>query len=357
MLSWRSPAHPQAGGAEVVTDEVLRRMAADGYEITWFSGAYPGLAAEEVVGGVRHIRRGAQWSVHAHAWRWLRTRLEQFDRVVDQVNTIPFLTPLYVPADKRRLFIHQLAREYWWRETRGAFRAVAPFGYAAEPVYMRAYRSTRTLTVSESTRADLLRLGLRDIVVVPQLVDIEAVDQLDAKPPGLSVVMVSRLTPAKFFEEGVLAFAAVQARVPEARLEIVGDGDLAYRERLQALVARLGLHDVTFHGRVPMDRRRELVRGAHVHLFTSHREGWGLVVSEAGADGTPSVAYDAPGVRDSVADPELLAPIGDATGLAKRVLALTGDSDRYERARRAAWERARAMSPERTAKAFEAALQ
>ena len=108
---------------------------------------------------MRVLRVGRQWTVHVQAWRWLRSRLDHFDRVVDQINTIPFFTPAYVPVGQRRGWIHQLAREYWWRETRGAFRLISPIGYVAEPLYLRAYRGTDMLSLSESTSADLRSVG------------------------------------------------------------------------------------------------------------------------------------------------------------------------------------------------------
>ena len=39
---------------------------------------------------------------------------------------------------------------------------------------------------------------------------------------------------------------------------------------------------------------------AHALVVTSVREGWGLVVDEAAAMGTPAIGYDRPGLRDSV---------------------------------------------------------
>jgi len=351
-LSWRYLDHPAAGGAEVVTHEVLKRLAARGHEVVSFTAQYPGGPSEGELDGVRLVRGGGQATVHAQAWRWLRGKTGGFDRVIDQINTIPFLTPLYVPAEKRVFFIHQLAREYWWRETRGALRAVAPLGYAAEPWYLRLYRNTPGITVSESTRADLLRLGIRDVAVAPQALTSEPLEELSPKREPLTAIMVGRLTPAKHVEEGVRAFAGIRERIPDARLDIVGGGDDAYRNRLQALVARDRIGGVSFHGRVSADRKHELMERAHVHLFTSHREGWGLVVSEAAAMGTPSVGYDVPGVRDSIAEPDLLAPRGDRAGLATRALDLVSSGDRYEAVRRRAWERARAMSAEATTAAF-----
>lgn len=358
MLSWRYVGHPQAGGAEVLTHEVLRRMAGRGWDVTCFTALYPGAAREEERDGVRLVRRGRQWSVHAHAFRWLRRRLSDFDVVVDQTNTIPFLTPLYVPRWQRRLFICQLAREYWFRETRGALRLLAPIGYAMEPAQLQLYRRTPTVTISESSRADLARFGIRDITVIPMAIDTVPLPELGHRAGPLRLIIIGRLTPAKFVEEGLRVFAKVQARHPEAVLDVVGGGDDAYRTRLLALCDRLELRGVTFHGRVGHERKLELLGAAHLHVFTSHREGWGLTVSEAAAMGTPTVGYDAPGVRDSIGEAHLLAPIGDVDALADRALAfVSAPAAEREMVRRLAWERASAMSWQGAADAFEQAVR
>lgn len=357
-MNWRYVGHPGAGGAETLTHGILRLLVADGHEATCFTASYPGAAPESEIDGVRVVRGGRQWTVHAHAWRWLRSRRGEFDRVVDQINTIPFFTPLYLKGPQRRFLIYQLAREYWWRETRGLFRLISPIGYVCEPLYLRVYRSTPCMTISQSTSSDLESLGFRPerIAIVPLAIDTEPIATLDPKPRGFRLIVVGRLTPAKFIEEALLAFAAIQREVPDATLDVVGSGDERYARRLRRLVAREGLRGVTFHGRVTTERRQELFEGAHVHIFASHREGWGLTVSEAGAVGTPSVGYDAPGVRDSIADPRFLAPIGDSADLARRALALARDPVLYAEARETAWDHARSLTFQHSAEAFLRAL-
>jgi glycosyltransferase involved in cell wall biosynthesis len=114
---------------------------------------------------------------------------------------------------------------------------------------------------------------------------------------------------------------------------------------------------VTFHGRISEVDKTELLTRAHVHLFTSHREGWGLTVNEAGARGTPTVGYSVPGVRDSVRDPRLLATLADGpAGLAQRIVALRADPTLYDELRLDAWSYARALSYEATTDAFLDAL-
>ena len=358
MLSWRYIGHPAAGGAEILTHEILRRLAADGHEVTAFAAAHPGAPSEGLLDGVRLVRRGRPWTVHIEAWRWLRSRRHAFDRIVDQVNTVPFLTPLYVSRQRRRLFICQLAQEYWFRETRGPFRVVAPLGYLAEPWYLRAYRSTEVVTISRSTADDLKALGVgrTGLSIIPMALPTPPLGSLEPKTGPWRIVVLGRLTPAKFVEEALDVFAAVRRRLPDARLDIVGEGDPVYRRRLETRAVGAGRGGVFFHGKVGEDRKLELLREARVHLFCSHREGWGLTVTEAVVMGTPSVGYDVPGVRDSIAEPVLLAPSGDTDGLAQRVLALRADPQTYERVREAAWERTLSLSYDATASAFAVAI-
>lgn len=358
MLSWRSPGHPQGGGAENLTYETLRRAVERGHDVTWFSAMWPGAAPVEDVDGIRVLRRGRQWTVHLQAWRWLRRRQDDYDIIVDQVNTIPFFTPLYVSRDQRWLYIFQTAREYWWRQTRGVFRLVAPIGYVLEPWYLRLYRSTPAITISASTRDELMALGLpRDAIeIIPMANTFPAVERLDDKGKAFRVIVVGRLEPAKHAEQSIEAFAALQREIPDARLDIVGSGQPAYQQQLAAQVARLGLQHVTFHGRVSEDDKHALMAAAHVHVFASHREGWGLTVTEAAALGTPSVGYDVPGVRDSIADSARLAPRGDTAALGALLIRLAREGEWYEHVRRAAWERARELSYEATTDAFLEAL-
>jgi glycosyltransferase involved in cell wall biosynthesis len=356
-LSWRYLDHPAAGGAEVVTHEILSRLARS-HEVTCFTASYPGASRSSVIDGVNVIRRGRQATVHFWAWRWLRKKHGGYDRIVDQINTIPFFTPLYVPAQKRFFFIHQLAREYWWRETRGVAKLGAPFGYLAEPAYMRLYRSSRGVVGSRSTADDLAALGVpaEQLTIVPYPLGMQPLEQLQAKQGPLRIVVLGRLTPAKFIEEGIRAFADVQRQVPDAVLDVIGAGDDRYRARLERMIATLGIGGTTFHGRVPEQRKRELLAQAHVHMFSSHREGWGLVVSEAAAMGTPSVGYDAPGVRDSIADARLLAPTGEVSALAAKAVMLHRDQALYAEVRDAAWRRTFHMSGSDAAAGFAQAL-
>jgi glycosyltransferase involved in cell wall biosynthesis len=84
---------------------------------------------------------------------------------------------------------------------------------------------------------------------------------------------------------------------------LVGSGSERYKRSLVKLAQRLGIEEnVVFLGHVSVADKYRLMGEATALLMTSVREGWGLVVSEANACGTPALVYDVPGLRDSVRD-------------------------------------------------------
>jgi glycosyltransferase involved in cell wall biosynthesis len=91
----------------------------------------------------------------------------------------------------------------------------------------------------------------------------------------------------------IRAVQLAQRQMPDLRLWMIGGGPLLERLRAEAPPG------VELLGHVGETTKHDRMARAHVHLTTSVREGWGLVVSEAAALGTPTIAYDVPGLRDS----------------------------------------------------------
>jgi glycosyltransferase involved in cell wall biosynthesis len=298
ILNWRCPRNPKAGGAELVTHEIARRLVSLGDSVEWFSSSYPGALKSENIDGVHVVRGGRQWTVHWRAfWRYRRRLVGHFDVVIDEVNTIPFLTPLWAGIP-RFMFIHQLAREVWWYESRFPLSA---FGYLSEPLYLLAYRRMPVLTVSASTASDLRRLRFTGpVTIVPEGLEPLTKPSL-AKQVIPTFVYVGRLAPSKRVSDILRAFASFRSSVGAAQMWLVGEGPGSYVRRLQLLAKSLGVGpDVRFWGRLPRDEKHARMAEAHVLLMTSVREGWGLVVTEANACGTPAIVYDVPGLRDAV---------------------------------------------------------
>jgi len=292
VLSWKDMAHPAAGGAEVYTAKITREWVLAGHEVTWFCAAVRGQPAEQVLNGVRIVRGGSRFSVFAAARRWyLRQGKGRFDVIVDEVNTRPFFASRWAGETPVIALIFQVCKEIWRFETPGP---VALLGrHVLEPYWLRLYRDVPTLTISESSRDSLSDYGLRRVEIVPVGVpDLERPDvEREAQP---TVLFVGRLAENKRPAAALEAFRLLRAQLPEAQMWVIGDGP--QRDELKAKAP----DGVIFHGRVDEETKHQLMARAHALVVTSVREGWGLVVDEAAAMGTPSVGYDVAGLRDSV---------------------------------------------------------
>jgi glycosyltransferase involved in cell wall biosynthesis/O-antigen/teichoic acid export membrane protein len=325
VLNWRDIANPDAGGAEVFTHEVARRWVSWGHDVTLLTSRFPGGRPNETIDGVRIRRVGVlrHGSFHLHVQRELRA-LQGYDVLIDEINSIPFLTPVW--SDRLPpvvALIHQLAEDVWDSEVPSPLAAI---GRRAEPRMLRMYHDVPTVTVSTSTKADLERLGFRDVRLVLQGRDEPpSIDVL--REPRPTVLFVGRLAANKRPDHAVAAYRALRERLPGARLWIVGSGVMEDDLRREAG------DGVELLGRVDRRELYERMARAHCLLVPSVREGWGLVITEANAVGTPAVGYDVPGIRDAIRDGRtgLLAPPGDAVTLGRLAAELLSDPDRYRR--------------------------
>ena len=113
---------------------------------------------------------------------------------------------------------------------------------------------------------------------------------VDAEP---LVVFAGRQIPEKQAPAVVPAVALARTRIPGLRAEIFGDGP--DRDTVLRLIEEHGLDgSVSAPGFAPAEEVRETLRRALCHLFPSRREGYGLVVVEAAALGTPTVVVRGP---------------------------------------------------------------
>ena len=114
---------------------------------------------------------------------------------------------------------------------------------------------------------------------------------------------------------------------------IVGRGGESYVSKLLSMCKELGLDNkVKFWGFVDQAKKFELLARSHILINPSAREGWGLVNIEANAMGTPIVAYDVPGLVDSIKDGQsgLLVKKNLPEELAKTTIEILGDKEKYK---------------------------
>jgi glycosyltransferase involved in cell wall biosynthesis len=300
LLNWRDLHHPEAGGAEKYLVTVAEGLAARGHEVTFRTAAYPGALPRETVAGVHYLRRGGHYSIYPRAFA--ANAASSHDVVVDVQNGVPYLSPLVTRSPVVNL-VHHVHREQW-PVVFGP--RTARFGWWVESrLAPRVYSGTSYVAVSDSTMRELVDLG-----VDPERVTIihngtDAVADDDAERSRLPrVVVLGRLVPQKRVELALDAVAALREQVPGLHLDVVGSG--WWEPQLREHVAALGLEDdVTFHGHVSETEKHRLLARAWVHAMPSLKEGWGLVVVEAGVHGTPTVAFrSAGGPADSIVDGE-----------------------------------------------------
>jgi glycosyltransferase involved in cell wall biosynthesis len=238
--------------------------------------------------------------VYLHAW-WahLTGRLGQPEVVVDVQNGVPFFSALWC---RRPLvvLVHHVHREQWpvvmpplparvgwWVESR-----LAP----------RLHRHARYVAVSEATRQELAGLGVAPgaITVVHNGMTASGPAEPVARTPYPSVCVLGRLVPHKRVELALEAAARIRPHLPGLRVRVAGQG--YWEPRLRETVDRLGLGGaVELLGWVDEEAKQRLLASSWVLAMPSVKEGWGLAVLEAAANGTPTVAFrGAGGLVESV---------------------------------------------------------
>ncbi len=331
VVNWLDGRNPQAGGAEVHFHEIFGRLVRRGHEVTLLTSGFPGAEAHEEIDGVQVYRRGSRYTFGLHVPGFVRRRqgLAKYDVVVEDLNKVPLFMPFWTHRPVV-LLVHHLFGTAAFQE---ASVPVAAATWLLEQPVPRVFRDIPVMTVSESTAADMRRRGMRDhqIVVVHNGVDLE---RLSPDPEGRefeepTILYLGRIKRYKGIDLVLRAAARLKAMGVRFRVLIAGKGDEA--PNLMHLKQELGLGDtVSFPGYVDEDEKVRLLRGSWVHTLTSPKEGWGISTLEAAACGTPTVASDSPGLRDSVVDGKtgILVPHGDVTALAQAFRLLLEDPQR-----------------------------
>lgn len=360
VVNWLDRDNPKAGGAERHLHEVFGRLAACGHEVNVLTSGWRGCEARATMNGLRVHRAGRRYTFSLAAPRYYRRHLagEGFDVVVEDLNKVPVFARYWSRAPVV-LLVHHLFGST-------AFQAapipVALLTWLLERPIPWVYRRAPVIAVSESTRQDLIARGLSPgrIEVIPNGIELDrytpAPDDRRAERP--TILFVGRLKRYKRIDLVLRALPTLVDSGVDVQLIVVGDGD--QRAALEAQAGRLGIAErVEFVGYVSEDEKVAHLRRAWLHVLVSSKEGWGISIVEAAACGTPTVASDSPGLRESVVDGEtgLLVPPGDVPALAEALRALLGDSERRREMARAARRFAEGFSWEGSASAVEAVLR
>lgn len=328
LVNWQDRLNPQAGGAEIHLFELFRRMVERGHRVRLVCSGWKGAPARAEVDGIEVHRVGGRHSFAIRGRGAVRRalRAEPPDLVVEDINKLP----LYLPTLTDLPFGVIIPHLFGTTAFEEASWPMAATVVAAERAIPRVYRRAGFHVISESTRDDLVARGIpaSRIVVIHPGVDSQAYrpdPSLDRTDPP-SFLYVGRLRRYKGVGVAIEALALARKSRPDLRLRVAGTGD--DRPRLERLAEDSGVAGaVEFLGFVSEAEKVRLLRTTWANLFPSPKEGWGITIMEAAACGTPSIASNSPGLRDSVVDGETghLVPHGDAAALAEAMLRLASD--------------------------------
>jgi glycosyltransferase involved in cell wall biosynthesis len=327
-LNWQDPKNPMGGGAEIHIWENLKRFANWGHEVTLLCSDFEGGGTEDFYDGVRVVRKGKRFNFNYVAPGMVKRELknQNYDILLDDINKIPFYTPRYVNIPVLAIIPHLFATTVF----REINFVMATYIFLMEQPLKYVYKNCPYCVISESTKTDLIKRGIdKDrITVIECGIDENAYnnDKSVGKYKTPTALYLGRIKKYKSVQHLLEAWPLVLKETPEAKLQVVGNGD--YLDKLKELAKKLEIEaSVEFPGFVSQESKVERYRRSWCNVYPSPKEGWGLTNIEANACGTPAVAANVPGLRDSVSDGKsgLLFEYGNINELASKILKIFQD--------------------------------
>jgi glycosyltransferase involved in cell wall biosynthesis len=341
FLAHRDLGNPSAGGSELLVDRLADGLTHLGHQVTLLCGGPPAYRDYRVVSA------GGTYAHFLRARTAFARQVGACDLLVEVCNGMPYFAPVWHHGPTLRLVNH-VHTDLWKMRFGGPMAPAARIGRRLEHWALTgAQHRSLLVAVSPSTAHALRGIGVeRERIRVVHNGVAEPGPRADRSPEPLFVA-VGRLVEYKRIDLLLRLWERVRP-VTGGRLLIVGDGP--ERERLEQLAGP----GVEFTGHVSEAEKHRLLCAAWLLLHPSALEGWGLVVTEAAARETPTLAFDVPGLRDSVVDGEtgVLARGESSFAAAWCTLALSGH--RREVMGKAARDRAARYRWHRTVRQFRA---
>jgi glycosyltransferase involved in cell wall biosynthesis len=342
FLAHRDLDNPAAGGSELLVDRLADGLTRLGHQVTLLCGGPASYRDYRVVSA------GGEFGHYLRARSAFTRQVGDCDLLVEVCNGMPYLAPLWHRGPTLCLVNH-VHTDLWKMRFGGPLAPAARIGRRLEHWALAGAAQHRSLlvAVSPSTAHALRAIGVeRDRIRVVHNGVEEPGPRADRSPDPLFVA-VGRLVEYKRIDLLLRLWERVRP-VTGGRLLIVGDGP--ERESLEQLAGP----GVEFTGHVSEAEKHRLLCAAWLLLHPSAVEGWGLVVTEAAARETPSIAFDVPGLRDSVVDGETGVLAAGESSFAAAWCTLALSHHRRELMGKAARDRAARYRWDRTVRQFRA---
>ena len=339
VFAFRDLDDEDAGGSEEHASQVCRHLVAAGREVVLHTGRVRGAAPEVWRDGVHVVRRGGHLGVFGTSVLDERLgRLGRADGLIEIFHGVPFFAPMWSRLPQVGV-VHHVHLGTWDHLLPPPFHRI---GHAVEQhLVPLVYRRRTLLTAAPSARDEIVRHYRVDperITVAPHGID-DRFSPGGARSSQPLALAVARLMPQKGISDLIRAFVATRAQVPALEAVIVGDGP--HRARFEAeRRAQGGDGWLRFVGRADDAELVDWYRRAWVVCSASHREGFGLTLTEAAACATPVVATRISGHVDALGDGHGGFLADDVEGLAEAMSRLLLDDDLRGKMGQAALEHA-----------------
>lgn len=319
IFNWYDTKHSWGGGAELYIHNIAKNLIIQGHRVTIFCGNDGSSKKFETVEGVKIIRKGGLYSVPLCAAWYYVTRLHgKYDVIIDSAKGVPFFTPLFIRKPILALVCH-VHQEMFRSELSFPVREISMFLEGRLMPFI--YRNVQLLTISKSSKNAMEKLGLgknKDIQIILPGVNYKKVKAKKTAYP--SILYVGRLRDYKNIDVLIHAMPHVLKLHKNAKLIIAGVGDM--EKSLKKLTNKLNLEKhVVFTGKVTERKKYQLYASSWICAQPSMVEGWGLTNIEANICGTPVVASNVEGLRESVIHGKtgLLVKVKSATSFANAI--------------------------------------
>lgn len=333
IINWQDIKNKFAGGAEVHLFEIFKRIVKKGHKVTLLCCKTKELPEYEIIDGIEVIRIGNRpffnWFVPNYYLSNLKHK--EFDIVIDDINKIPFFTPLYVKKPILCISHHFFGTSI--------FKQVDPISglyvYLAERLMDLVYKNQKFAVVSESTLQEFLDRGYKkeNFTIIHNALDVDKFPfKVSEKYEKPTITYFGRLKKYKSIEQLLYAFPIIKKEIPNAQIFIIGRGD--FENKLKAIARKLNILEwIIFWGFVDEKKKIELLSKSHCVVNTSIKEGWGITNLESNACGTLVISANVQGLRDSVKEglSGLLYDYGNINDLANKIIKIFKDPDLFQK--------------------------
>lgn len=314
FLSWKDIKNPAAGGAELVHQEISKRLVKQGHIVTHLVPGFNDCPATEELDGVKIHRIGS--STLYFYWLpivFLREYRQNTDYLVDIFNCFGTVFNLFwFPSKKTIFLIHHIQDILWFHQTvfPGLPNWLVPIinflGYFLEKIQLLIYSlffKGKVITISNSTKQELQKYGFKEskIEIISEGIlgkPLSNLEDSQEKEQEFTIINIG-LRKMKRPEHVLEGFYKFQQVTTNVKLWVLGWGTEG--QKLIDRSKELGIENkVVFWGRVSDEKRDELLQKSSLLVTTPVKEGWGIIVLEANALGTPALGYNVPGLRDAL---------------------------------------------------------